>query len=106
MKEKIKTLQELLDKGYKHYFEFSDGCHKASEAYIGLNISWPNYFEHDGEYVGSDPDHFVITIYSYVLGPYRTHEFEGKTFDEAYQKALSAVTEWVDKELETTYEDQ
>lgn len=100
----IKELQALLKQGYDHYFEQSDGTHKSAEAQIEVAAHFPNLFESD-PYVGSGPTYWCISVYSYVLGPHRNHDFEGETYDEVYQQAYTAVKSWVDAELERVYED-
>lgn len=101
MEKEIKELQALLKKGYDHYFENSDGYHKSSEGLIEVVTCYDNMFGAKPEYVGSKPIYFMVKVYSYVLGPSRMHEFDGKTFEEAYKKAYEAVTGWVEDELKS-----
>lgn len=101
---KIQFLQKLLKKGYDHYFGNGGSPHKTSEGLIEVHILYPNVFQ--SEYVGSDPEEYCISVYSYVLGPSRMHEFTGSTFDLAYAKAYLAVEQWVTAELEATYDDR
>lgn len=92
----LSELQRLLDEAYDHYFEHSDGHCKSSEGYIGLHFN--NYFErkHDGE-----PFHPKgVEVYSYVLGPHRTHYFD------SVQGALEAVRGWHEDEMEHDYSEE
>ena len=101
MKEKIAYLQDILEKGYNHYFQNSDGYCKSSEGYIEVSFSFPNYFEFkDNNKEKGKSDYCVIKVYSYCLGTSRMHEFEGDTFEEAYNKAKQEVEIWVKNTLE------
>lgn len=102
MKEKIKELQMLLEKGYEHFFANGGNHFKSSEGAIEVTFCYPSRFEEG--YIGSNPNYYVIRVYSYVLGPHRWHEFSGETFDEAYKKAYEEVKSWVDDELSTSLE--
>lgn len=90
----LAEIQRLMDEAYTHYFKLSDGYCKSSEGYIGLHFN--NYFERrDGEPLRIK----YVEIYSYVLGPNRTHTFKS-TAD-----ALATVREWHAREMAETHEE-
>lgn len=90
----VTEIQRLLDEAYDHYFEHSDGHCKSSEGYVGLQFN--NY--HDRR--AGDPLKIVgVEIYSYVLGPHRSHEFTST------EQALATVREWHAKQMATDYSD-
>lgn len=99
MKDKIAYLQQKLKEGYDHYFATTDGYCKSAEGLIQVTFAFPNYFElRDDETLEKGKSDFCqIEVYSYCLGPNRMHEFTGKTFEEAYEKAKEAVDSWVDE---------
>lgn len=88
--EKFKEILRLLTEAYMHYFEHSDGYCKSSEGAISLH--WPSYFWNEAR---SEPS---VEIYSYVLGPSRTHYF--KDVDEA----LATVRQWHHNEMHFDHE--
>lgn len=90
---KIKKLQKLLKDAYDKYFEEEDTHHKSSEGYISVSIEYGTYF--DEKYGEAIPRLVRITVYSYVFGPYRSHDFVGKTFKEAYKKAYFGIKDWL-----------
>lgn len=81
-------IRRLLKEAYDDYFARGDGYHKASEGYV--EVGYPRYFDF-AEY----PDGAAkrVSIYSYVLGPQRMHEFAD--FDEA----LAEVKKWHAEQL-------
>lgn len=88
----LEEIQGLLDEAYDHYFEVSDGYCKSIEGVI--NLDFGTYFaRRDGDY--KEPS---VTIYSYVLGPSRSHYFE------TIAEALLAVREWHAEEMVATHE--
>ncbi len=91
--ETLITIRKLLKEAYDHYFEFSDGHCKMSEGHISLSF---------GDYWKDKDCECKITgveIYSYVLGPSRSHYFDN--LDEA----LEAVKEWHRNEMSTSYDE-
>lgn len=90
----LEEIRRLLDEAYAHYFANSDGHCKSSEGYIGLQFT--NYFERrDGEPFGIKG----VEIYSYVLGPNRSHTFADTN------EALVSVRSWHEREMETDHEE-
>lgn len=90
----LQEVQRLLDEAYKHYFDLSDGYCKGSEGDISLTFG--TYFDRD------DDGRFGIrgvTVYSYVLGPDRYHDFETTA------EALETIKEWHAKEMARSYEE-
>lgn len=94
LKEDLANLREimrLLDEAYDHYFKYEGHC-KSAEGYVGLHFT--NYFER--------PDEEPLTIkgvevYSYVLGPSRTHYFAST------DEALAEVKKWHEREMTFDY---
>jgi len=77
---KFNQILDLLEEAYKAYFSVESHC-KSSDGYAAL--AFPPYFWREEE--GTQPG---VDIYSYVLGPDRTHYFD--TLDEA----LTEVKAW------------
>lgn len=86
----VAEIRRLLQEAYDHYFANSDGYCKSAEGSISLHLG--NYWENaDGRAeVG-------VTVYSYVLGPERIHDFRTTA------EALAAVRVWHQEEMATTY---
>lgn len=82
MNEKLAELHRLLDEAYRHYFAYSDGHCKSSEGHI--TVHYGNFWDR----VDSGPFVTGVEVYSYALGPSRSHWFD--TLDAA----LAAVREW------------
>ena len=89
---KLDEIMRLLAEAYQHYFANSDGYCKSSEGAISVHI--PPYFWLDDESYGKPS----MTIYSYVLGPHRSHDFA------SIDDALEAVRGWHAKEMATRYD--
>lgn len=88
---KLLLIRKLLKEAYDHYFEHGDGHCKSAEGQISIHFG--NYWQDkEGLSIRS------IEIYSYVLGPTRTHYFD--TIDEA----LDTVKKWHKNEIEFDYE--
>jgi hypothetical protein len=90
-KQKLKEIRRLLKEAYDHYFKHGDGHCKSAEGQISVHFG--NYW--------TDGDDLVIRsveIYSYVLGPSRSHFFD--TIDEA----LETVKKWHHNEMNFDYE--
>jgi len=78
---RLVEIQRLLTEAYDHYFQHSDGYCKSSEGAVSLH--YPNYFDQrDGV---TEPQ---VSIYSYVLGPSRNHDFPN------LDAALRTVRQW------------
>lgn len=90
MKE-ILEMQRLMKEAYDHYFQYGDGHCKSAEGQILL--IYPTY------HVGFSDTPCEVHVYSYVLGPHRTHSFN--SLDEA----LETVREWHKQEMENDYKD-
>jgi hypothetical protein len=89
---KLTEIQRLLEEAYRHYFKYSDGLCKSCEGRISIHL--PEYFWAHGK--DKKPE---ISIYSYVLGPNRNHDFAN------IDKALDAVRKWHKREMEQDYSD-
>jgi hypothetical protein len=89
---KLKKIRQLLKEAYDHYFKYSDGHCKRSEGHISIDF---------GDYWSDKNCELKITgvsIYSYVLGPSRSHYFD--SLDEA----LDTVIQWHEEEMKMTYD--
>jgi hypothetical protein len=91
--DKLTEVQRLLVEAYEHYFEHGDGHCKSSEG--AIDISLPPFFWREGE--DREP---AVEVYSYVLGPSRSHWFN--TIDDA----LAEVRKWHAAEMAETYDDE
>ena len=92
--EKVTIIRDLLRRGYIEALK-EDGYGKLSEAYMTIQEHYCTFWDYREGKDFFNPESYLVTIYSYMLGPSRTHEFEGKTLSEALDKALDAVKEWV-----------
>ena len=90
----LAEIRRLLAEAYEHYFTNSDGHCKSSEG--AISIHYPPFFWRDDE--TSEPP--GIEIYSYVLGPHRSHHFRTSA------EALAAVREWHASEMAHDYESE
>lgn len=81
----VSEIVALLDEAYKHYFDNSDGHCKASEGWVGISFDYGTYFERKPS--------MSVEVYSYVLGPSRSHHFS------TIAEALSAVRQWHKAEM-------
>lgn len=95
MNERIDALRELIYEGIRKALEI-DLRYKSYEGELEVTVLYPNYFEW---IYGQGAPVYVIRLDSCVLGPSRHYEWTGDTLDEAIDKAMSDVTEWV-KEAE------
>lgn len=86
---------ELLNKIRKHLFDLhtkwlndpnADGHHKSNEGYVGVILSYPNWFEAD-DYLNAEPE-YRCEVYSYLFGPHGLHEFN--SLEEAWRE----VSKW------------
>jgi len=64
----------------------TDGHCKSTEGYVGLMLSYPNWFETD-DYLNAKPE-VGCEVYSYLFGPHRLHQYN--TMEEAW----AAVKTW------------
>jgi hypothetical protein len=87
----LAQLIALLDQAYDHYFANSDGHCKSSEGYV--HVDFGLYFDRaDGV------RRRAVKVYSYCLGPSRTHHFE------SIKDALAAVEQWHAEEMATDHQ--
>ena len=89
--EKLLEIRRLLKEAYDHYFKHGDGHCKSAEGKISVHFG--NYWED-----GDDLIIRCVEIYSYVLGPTRSHYFD--SLDEA----LETVKQWHKNEMIYDYE--
>ena len=96
--EKIAEIIRLNDEALDNYFKNSDGHAKSSEGYVTLETHYGTYYDR------RDDEEFKpftrVTVYGYVLGPHRSHDF--KSLDEA----LETVREWHKREMEYDYPEE
>jgi hypothetical protein len=78
-------IQRLLDEGLEHYLTYESHC-KSSEGYVSVSLS--NSWERRE---GKHP--IGVEVYSYVLGPERSHYFEST------EEALTEVRKWHEREM-------
>lgn len=86
--EKLEKIQDLLDEGLAHYLTYESHC-KSSEGHV--SVSFGNSWERRD---GKSP--VRVTVYSYVLSPERSTDFE------SVDEALEAVMEWHAEEMAYT----
>jgi hypothetical protein len=77
----VAEIQRLLKEAYDHYFATTDGYCKSSEG--AVSVHWPTYF--DFRAGRNEP---TVSVYSYVFGPSRLHDFPNMA------AALASVREW------------
>lgn len=87
-KELLKKIREHL---YNLHCEWindpnADGHHKSNEGYVGVILSYPNWFECD-DYLDDEPE-VMCEVYSYLFGPHRLHKFD--SLEDAWQE----VSKW------------
>lgn len=87
----LEEIIRLLKEAYDHYFEHSDGYCKSSEGNVAVDFG--NYFERRG-----GQRERAVTVYSYVLGPSRSHYFDST------REALKSVRMWHKEEMATDHE--
>ena len=90
---KVAEIEGLLTEAYEHYFKFSDGYCKSSEGAITISIP-PYFWREEGPVVPA------VEVWSYVLGPSRSHWFDN------VDKALAAVREWHAAEMAHDHSDE
>lgn len=86
---KLSEIQNLLDEGLEHYLQYESHC-KSSEGHVSVSLS-NSWDRRDGK------NPIGVEVYSYVLGPSRSHYFE--SIDEA----LEEVRKWHKAEMEYDY---
>lgn len=87
--DNLVEIQRLLDEGLKHYLTYESHC-KSSEGHVGVNISFGNSWE---RFNGPVKPKIEISVYSYALGPHRSHYFDDT------EMALWAVQAWHEMEM-------
>lgn len=85
----LEEIQRLLDEGLKHYLTYESHC-KSSEGHVSVTISFGNSWE---RFKGPVKPTISIDVYSYALGPHRSHYFDDT------EMALWAVQAWHTKEM-------
>jgi len=83
--DNLVEIQRLLDEGLEHYLTYDSHC-KSSEGYVSVSLgnSWER---REGEHP------IRVEVYSYVLGPNRSHYFEST------EEALTEVRKWHKREM-------
>lgn len=94
--ECLVEIQRLLDEGLKHYLTYESHC-KSSEGNVSIEISFGNSWQ---RFEGPVKPTYNVSVYSYALGPHRSHEFEYP------EDALEAVKEWHAAEMAFDPEDE
>lgn len=85
----LEEIDRLLDEAYRHYFARPDALGKSAEGHIEVILG--NYWDRDADEERTSPR---VAIYSYALGPSRTHYFN------SVQEALDEVQAWRAREME------
>lgn len=85
----LKEIDRLLDEAYRHHFARPDALGKSADGHIEVLLG--NYWDRDAEEERTPPG---VAIYSYALGPSRTHYFD------SVQEALDEVRGWWAREME------
>lgn len=87
--DNLAEIQRLLDEGLKHYLTYEGHC-KSSEGYVSIEISFGTSWDRfDAAEKGKTvKPKYNVNVYSYVLGPHRSHDFDYP------EDALEAVREW------------
>ena len=95
----LQEIHRLLDEAYRHYFAHGDGHCKSSEGYISVDFG--NYWDRvDRVEKGLAPLAIhSVEVYSYVLGPHRSHYFD------SVAEALATVRKWHHAEMTHDYSD-
>ena len=83
--ETLHEITRLLDEGLQHYLTYESHC-KSSEGHVSVTISFGNSWNRFEEPVAPHIEN--VSVYSYALGPHRSHDFEYP------EDALDAVKEW------------
>lgn len=89
----LAEIRRLLTEAYEHYFANSDGHCKSSEGAIAVH--YPPFFWREDE-PDQEPS---VEVYSYVLGPSRSHYFKNSA------EALTEVRKWHASEMACDYSD-
>lgn len=93
-REKLLEIVRLHDEAFDHAEKYGDGCHKSSEGAITLHLT--NRFDPERD---TNPLHIKgVEVYSYVLGPSRSHWFD------SIDDALAGVRKWHHAEMTHDYE--
>ena len=88
--QRLVRIQERLRSATYHELR-KDNYHKSSEGAVSLSFDLPPV-------VGDERNpSWTVSVYSYVLGPDRTHDFFGDSALEAISKAEDAVSIWCSK---------
>ena len=85
-------IRQLLKEAYDHAVACDCYAGKSSEAAVA--VGWPNYW--DDKYDSTEPT--WVEIYSYTLGPSRTHRFGSMA------EALTEVRRWHRDEMARSHD--
>jgi hypothetical protein len=83
----IQELREYLLKKYQEWYENPNEDHHSKRSEGCVTIDFPGFFTHG----------YTVSVYSYVFGPSRQHDFTGETLQEAIDKAFKEVKGWFDE---------
>lgn len=90
--KKLKEIKIILDELHKDWSKNDDDHHcKSSEGAISITYHYNNWFE-AGDYINDKPYGITVSIYSYLFGESRMHDFD--SFDEALSKVKDWQIEW------------
>jgi hypothetical protein len=76
----------LLDEAFEHYQQCPNAAWKSSENHISISLG--NYWQRNLDHAAP-----TVSVYSYALGPGRTHDFD------TIEEALDAVRRWHAEEM-------
>lgn len=82
----VAEILRLLDEALKDYLQRHNYGHKSSENAVSLHFG--NFWDRDGWDNPGTPGEIGVEVYSYALGPIRSHYFK------SISEALAEVRRW------------
>lgn len=93
----LKEILRLHDEAFKDYLTRHNYGHKSSEGCVTIHV--PNFWDRDGWDNPGAAGNVSVEVYSYALGPSRSHWFNSTA------EALKNVREWHRKQMEAPDEE-
>lgn len=93
-KKDYELFQQLRKQVADYITEYlkNDYGHKSYEGTWELTCSYPDYFQDTT--ANAKPCFCQITLYCYVIGPGRKHEWKGESWSEALKKCKKDINKW------------
>lgn len=88
----LREIDVLMDEANTHAMTLGDGGWKSSEGHV--SIGFGNHWDRDPE---EPRKPITVEVYSYLLGPHRSHFFDNTT------EALEVVRQWHRNEMAYDY---